>query len=54
MLPMSAAAGPLTAAVYDATGSYRPALLGFVVAYGLAIFALVASGRWLAPDGTAR
>lgn len=54
MLPMSAAGGPLTAAVHDTTGSYRPALLAFILAYGLAIASLAASGRRLAPDGTAR
>ncbi len=54
MLPMSAAAGPLAAAAHDATGSYRTALLGFVVAYALAIFLLFAAGWRLSPDGTAR
>ena len=54
MLPMSAAAGPMAAAVHDATGSYRTAPLGFVVACAPAIFSLFAAGRWLSPDGTAR
>lgn len=54
MLPVSAAAGPLAAAVHDATGSYRGALLGFVVLYALAICSLIASGKHLGPDGKAR
>ncbi|MBW2267575.1 MAG: MFS transporter [Deltaproteobacteria bacterium] len=54
MLPVSAISGPLAAAAYDTTGSYRVALLGFVVVYALAIFSLVASGRRLAPDGRAQ
>lgn len=45
MLPVSAAAGPLSAAVHDATGSYTPALVGCVGAYVLASWTLVASGR---------
>ena len=45
MLPVSAASGPLAAAVHDATGTYTPALVGYIVAYLLASWTLYASGR---------
>ena len=42
MLPVSAVSGPAAAAVFDATGSYDRALLGFV---GVFVLALLGLGR---------
>lgn len=45
MLPVSAAAGPAAAAVFDATGSYDGALFAFLAAFGLGLFGLARVAR---------